>query len=120
MFLAHALSIATTTSTSYSIESNIFIIILQPISISFFEIVNGGVILTGSEITIIPSNEYKLSTMVDFGTKILGTQNATINHISCINLFRLFISFSNKNPGYLSVKNLAIVAVEACSLWVVP
>ena len=37
---------------------------------------------SGSEITIIPSNEYKLTTMVDFGTKILGTQNATINHIS--------------------------------------
>ena len=37
---------------------------------------------SGSEITVIPSNEYKLTTMVDFGTKILGTQNATINHIS--------------------------------------
>ena len=38
--------------------------------------------VTGSEITIIPSNEYSVTTMVDFGTKILGTQNATMNSIS--------------------------------------
>ena len=31
---------------------------------------------TGSEITIIPADEYQITTMVDFGTKILGTQNA--------------------------------------------
>lgn len=37
---------------------------------------------TGSEITIIPANEYQVTTMVDFGTKVLGTQNATLNHIS--------------------------------------
>lgn len=37
---------------------------------------------TGSEITIIPSNEYQVTTMVDFGTKVLGTQNATLSHIS--------------------------------------
>ncbi|MEM7485161.1 MAG: bifunctional UDP-3-O-[3-hydroxymyristoyl] N-acetylglucosamine deacetylase/3-hydroxyacyl-ACP dehydratase [Bacteroidota bacterium] len=37
---------------------------------------------TGSEITVIPSNEYQITTMVDFGTKILGTQNATLEHIS--------------------------------------
>ena len=37
---------------------------------------------TGSEITIIPSDEYQVTTMVDFGTKILGTQNATLEHIS--------------------------------------
>ena len=37
---------------------------------------------TGSEITIIPSDEYKVTTMVDFGTKVLGTQNATLEHIS--------------------------------------
>ena len=37
---------------------------------------------SGSEITIIPSDEYKVTTMVDFGTKILGTQNATINSLS--------------------------------------
>lgn len=37
---------------------------------------------TGSEITLIPSDEYQVATMVDFGTKILGTQNASINSIS--------------------------------------
>ena len=37
---------------------------------------------SGSEITVLPSNEYKVTTMVDFGTKILGTQNATIESIS--------------------------------------
>ena len=37
---------------------------------------------TGSEITIIPSKEYQVTTMVDFGTKILGTQNASISSIS--------------------------------------
>ncbi|WP_033958564.1 bifunctional UDP-3-O-[3-hydroxymyristoyl] N-acetylglucosamine deacetylase/3-hydroxyacyl-ACP dehydratase [Psychroserpens jangbogonensis] len=37
---------------------------------------------TGSEIIVMPSKEYKVTTMVDFGTKVLGTQNATLNHIS--------------------------------------
>ena len=37
---------------------------------------------TGSEITIIPSDEYKITTMVDFGTKVLGTQNATLEHLT--------------------------------------
>jgi len=37
---------------------------------------------TGSEITIIPSEEYQVTTMVDFGTKVLGTQNATLEHMS--------------------------------------
>lgn len=37
---------------------------------------------TGSEITIIPSEEYQVTTMVDFGTKVLGTQNATLQHIT--------------------------------------
>ena len=37
---------------------------------------------SGSEITVIPSDEYQVTTMVDFGTKILGTQNATIESIS--------------------------------------
>ena len=37
---------------------------------------------SGSEITIIPSDEYQVTTMVDFGTKVLGTQNATLQHIS--------------------------------------
>jgi len=38
--------------------------------------------VTGSEITIIPSDEYQVTTMVDFGTKVLGTQNATLEHLS--------------------------------------
>lgn len=37
---------------------------------------------TGSEITIIPSDNYEITTMVDFGTKVLGTQNATLKNIS--------------------------------------
>lgn len=37
---------------------------------------------TGSEIMAIPSEEYCISTMVDFGTKILGTQNATLKKLS--------------------------------------
>ncbi|MGB0948921.1 MAG: bifunctional UDP-3-O-[3-hydroxymyristoyl] N-acetylglucosamine deacetylase/3-hydroxyacyl-ACP dehydratase, partial [Marinirhabdus sp.] len=37
---------------------------------------------SGSEITIIPSKNYQVTTMVDFGTKVLGTQNATLTDIS--------------------------------------
>ena len=37
---------------------------------------------TGADITIIPSEEYEVTTMVDFGTKILGTQNATLKNMS--------------------------------------
>ncbi len=37
---------------------------------------------SGSEILIMPAKEYQITTMVDFGTKVLGTQNATLNHIS--------------------------------------
>ncbi|WP_250436257.1 bifunctional UDP-3-O-[3-hydroxymyristoyl] N-acetylglucosamine deacetylase/3-hydroxyacyl-ACP dehydratase [Hanstruepera flava] len=37
---------------------------------------------TGSEILVMPSSEYQVTTMVDFGTKVLGTQNASIKHIS--------------------------------------
>jgi UDP-3-O-[3-hydroxymyristoyl] N-acetylglucosamine deacetylase/3-hydroxyacyl-[acyl-carrier-protein] dehydratase len=37
---------------------------------------------TGSDITVIPANEYQVTTMVDFGTKVLGTQNATLEHLS--------------------------------------
>lgn len=37
---------------------------------------------SGSEITIIPSDEYQVTTMVDFGTKVLGTQNASLTTIS--------------------------------------
>ena len=36
---------------------------------------------TGSEITVIPSDTYQVTTMVDFGTKVLGTQNATLDDI---------------------------------------
>jgi len=37
---------------------------------------------TGSDITVIPAEDYKITTMVDFGTKVLGTQNATLERIS--------------------------------------
>jgi len=37
---------------------------------------------TGSEIILMPSDSYQITTMVDFGTKVLGTQNATLNKIS--------------------------------------
>ena len=37
---------------------------------------------TGSEIMIMPSDKYEITTMVDFGTKILGTQNATLDKLS--------------------------------------
>jgi UDP-3-O-[3-hydroxymyristoyl] N-acetylglucosamine deacetylase / 3-hydroxyacyl-[acyl-carrier-protein] dehydratase len=36
---------------------------------------------TGSEIIIMPSDDYQITTMVDFGTKVLGTQNATLKNI---------------------------------------
>lgn len=36
---------------------------------------------TGSEITVIPSDHYCVTTMVDFGTKVLGTQNATMKNL---------------------------------------
>ena len=37
---------------------------------------------TGSEITVIPSDNYCVTAMVDFGTKVLGTQNATMKNIA--------------------------------------
>ncbi len=38
--------------------------------------------LTGSEIILMPSDEYQITAMVDFGTKVLGTQNASMKNIS--------------------------------------
>ena len=38
--------------------------------------------VTGSEIILMPADEYQITTMVDFGTKILGTQNATLHKVS--------------------------------------
>lgn len=40
---------------------------------------------TGSEITIIPHDNYCVTTMVDFGTKVLGTQNASMK---CVKEFK--------------------------------
>lgn len=37
---------------------------------------------TGSEIIVMPSDNYCVTAMVDFGTKVLGTQNATLKNIS--------------------------------------
>ncbi len=36
---------------------------------------------TGSEIIVMPSDDYQVTAMVDFGTKVLGTQNATLKNI---------------------------------------
>jgi UDP-3-O-[3-hydroxymyristoyl] N-acetylglucosamine deacetylase/3-hydroxyacyl-[acyl-carrier-protein] dehydratase len=36
---------------------------------------------TGGEMTIIPSDAYQITTMVDFGTKVLGTQNANLDRL---------------------------------------
>lgn len=37
---------------------------------------------TGSEILLLPSDEYQITTIVDFGTKVLGTQNAALDTLS--------------------------------------
>ncbi|MBB1194390.1 UDP-3-O-[3-hydroxymyristoyl] N-acetylglucosamine deacetylase [Flavobacterium sp. SOK18b] len=37
---------------------------------------------SGSEILVMPSDQYCVTTMVDFGTKILGTQNANLKSIA--------------------------------------
>ncbi len=37
---------------------------------------------SGSEILVMPNDHYSVTAMVDFGTKILGTQNATMKSIS--------------------------------------
>jgi UDP-3-O-[3-hydroxymyristoyl] N-acetylglucosamine deacetylase/3-hydroxyacyl-[acyl-carrier-protein] dehydratase len=37
---------------------------------------------TGSEILLMPSDDYQVTAMVDFGTKVLGTQNASIKSIT--------------------------------------
>ena len=37
---------------------------------------------TGSEIIVLPAEQYELSVLVDFGTNVLGTQNATLNQLS--------------------------------------
>ena len=46
---------------------------------------------TGSEILVMPSDNYCITTMVDFGTKILGTQNATMK---CLSEFKVEFSDS--------------------------
>ena len=40
---------------------------------------------SGSEIVLMPADEYQITTLVDFGTNILGTQNATL---SCMSDFK--------------------------------
>ena len=40
---------------------------------------------SGSDITVIPCENYEVTAMVDFGTKILGTQNATMKNLSQFN-----------------------------------
>src|SRR5690606_27927162 len=36
----------------------------------------------GIEIMAVPAEEYQISVMVDYGTKVLGSQNATLNHLT--------------------------------------
>ena len=45
------------------------------------EVINYKDEATGSEMTIIPSDTYQITTMVDFGTKVLGTQNANLDRL---------------------------------------
>ncbi len=40
---------------------------------------------TGSEIIVMPADDYQVTTMVDFGTKVLGTQNATLKNLADFN-----------------------------------
>ncbi len=37
---------------------------------------------SGSEILLMPADEYQVTAMVDFGTKVLGTQNASLQKVS--------------------------------------
>ncbi|NJW54150.1 bifunctional UDP-3-O-[3-hydroxymyristoyl] N-acetylglucosamine deacetylase/3-hydroxyacyl-ACP dehydratase [Salinimicrobium oceani] len=37
---------------------------------------------TGSEILIMPADDYQVTAMVDFGTKVLGTQNASLTKLA--------------------------------------
>jgi len=37
---------------------------------------------TGSEIMLMPADDYQVTAMVDFGTKVLGTQNASMKNIA--------------------------------------
>lgn len=37
---------------------------------------------SGSEIILMPADEYQITSMVNFGTKVLGSQNATMNSLS--------------------------------------
>lgn len=37
---------------------------------------------TGSEIIVMPADDYQVTAMVDFGTKVLGTQNATLKSLA--------------------------------------
>ena len=37
---------------------------------------------SGSEITVIPSEKYQITAMVDYDTKVLGTQNASLSKLS--------------------------------------
>ena len=45
------------------------------------EVINFVDETTGSEILIMPADDYQVTAMVDFGTKVLGTQNATLKSI---------------------------------------
>src|SRR5210317_1978090 len=46
------------------------------------EIINYKDEESGSEIILMPSDEYQITSMVNFGTKVLGSQNATLDTLS--------------------------------------
>jgi len=56
---------------------------------------------TGSEIILMPSDEYQITAMVDFGTKVLGTQNATLNSLAD---FKKEISDARTFSFFMSLK----------------
>ncbi len=55
---------------------------------------------TGSEIMLMPADEYCVTAMVDFGTKVLGTQNASMKNIAAFkNEIADFITRGNSLRG---------------------
>ena len=50
---------------------------------------------TGSEILVMPSDDYQITAMVDFGTKVLGTQNATMKSISEFKTYKVSLNYAS-------------------------
>lgn len=54
-------------------EERDYFVVREPISLKIEE--------EGIELMAVPADEYQVSVMVDYGTKVLASQNATLNHI---------------------------------------